>query len=164
MVNTRAQRIKLAEKKRNTNAVIVLYEIEKHDNVSLILRTVEAFGFKNVYIVPHPITKSRIKSSVAKHADKWLKIEYLAAPELINRLIQKRYKLVATVLNPDSQKLSNFTFPKKTALLLGRETSGLPKELIDRADYKVYIPMNGLTQSLNVSAAAAIFLYKLAKK
>lgn len=163
-MTSRKQRIEKIEKNRNTDIAVVLYEIEKKDNVSLILRSIEAFGFKKVYIVPHPITKSKINPSVAKYADKWLDIEYVTTEKLMGKLKKGGYKLLASVLDPDAKKLSKIKLPKKLALLIGTETKGLPENIIQMSDFKAYIPMKGLTQSLNVSAAASIFLYKLSQK
>ena len=52
----------------------------------------------------------------------------------------------------------DFTTP--TALLLGGEGTGLPNDLITRADARVTIPMQGGIESLNAAVAAAVLLYE----
>jgi RNA methyltransferase, TrmH family len=52
----------------------------------------------------------------------------------------------------------DWTIP--TAVLLGSEGTGLPSELIERADLKVSIPMQPPVESLNVAVSAALLAYE----
>ncbi|MDR2848877.1 MAG: 23S rRNA (guanosine(2251)-2'-O)-methyltransferase RlmB [Bacteroidales bacterium] len=50
------------------------------------------------------------------------------------------------------------------ALLLGAEDTGIAPEYLRTADLLVKIPLHGKISSLNVSAAAAVLLFEMAKK
>ena len=50
----------------------------------------------------------------------------------------------------------DFTFQPGDTLLFGRESAGVPDEVHDRADARLYIPIRG--RSLNVTKAAAMAL------
>ena len=50
------------------------------------------------------------------------------------------------------------------ALVFGNEASGLPSELEDRLDARVTIPMLGGAESLNVSTAAAVLCFDVARR
>ena len=54
-----------------------------------------------------------------------------------------------------------FNLEDKTsfALLVGAEGRGIPESLLHHAKHRIYIPMNGKVESLNVAAAAGIMLY-----
>ncbi|KKT18938.1 MAG: tRNA/rRNA methyltransferase [Parcubacteria group bacterium GW2011_GWB1_43_8] len=52
---------------------------------------------------------------------------------------------------------------KSAALILGEEVRGLPKTILDRSDKIIQIPMRGKKESLNVSVAFGIAVYKLAE-
>ena len=52
---------------------------------------------------------------------------------------------------------------KSVALILGEEVNGLPKTILDRSDKIIQIPMRGKKESLNVSVAFGIAVYKLAE-
>ncbi len=50
------------------------------------------------------------------------------------------------------------------ALVLGNEANGLPPQLEDRIDARVTIPMGGGAESLNVSTAAAVLCFEVARR
>ena len=45
------------------------------------------------------------------------------------------------------------------AIVLGNERRGVSRALVERSDAAFYLPMCGLTQSFNISVAAAVALY-----
>ena len=46
-----------------------------------------------------------------------------------------------------------------SAFLIGNEGNGLSRQLADRADCLVRIPMEGQVESLNAAVAAAVLMY-----
>jgi tRNA (cytidine/uridine-2'-O-)-methyltransferase len=74
-------------------------------------------------------------------------------------------RLVALSSNAD-RPYTGFRFAADDWLLLGRETDGLPPEVLDRADAQLTIPMPGSVRhgggvrSLNLSVAAAVVLFE----
>jgi tRNA G18 (ribose-2'-O)-methylase SpoU len=55
-------------------------------------------------------------------------------------------------------------FPPGVVLLFGSERFGVPRELIDRADEVVGIPMYGVNHSLPVAVAAGIAMHEWARR
>ena len=51
---------------------------------------------------------------------------------------------------------NSFNFKKNDIILLGRESAGVPKKIHEEVNYKLKIPMNKKTRSLNVAITAAI--------
>jgi 23S rRNA (guanosine2251-2'-O)-methyltransferase len=49
-------------------------------------------------------------------------------------------------------------------LIIGAEDKGISRELISISEYQVKIPMTGSIGSLNVSVAAGILLYEIARQ
>jgi hypothetical protein len=47
------------------------------------------------------------------------------------------------------------------AVVFGNERRGVSRAFIERADHAFFLPMAGLTQSFNISVAAAMSLYAL---
>ena len=53
---------------------------------------------------------------------------------------------------------TNFAFQVDDYILLGQEQSGVPKEIHERADARLYIPMRNGARSLNIAVAGAMIL------
>jgi TrmH family RNA methyltransferase len=68
-------------------------------------------------------------------------------------------RVYATVLDEKAEPLSAVKPPIRAALMFGNEAQGLDAHWIEQADQAITIPMGLGTDSLNVSVAAAIFLY-----
>jgi tRNA (guanosine-2'-O-)-methyltransferase len=51
---------------------------------------------------------------------------------------------------------------RRTVMVLGHESTGIPPEALDLLDVAVEIPMVGTGHSLNVAVAGSLVLYKLA--
>jgi tRNA C32,U32 (ribose-2'-O)-methylase TrmJ len=58
----------------------------------------------------------------------------------------------------DHSFATNAPIPEKLAIVMGRETDGCTAEILAAADKRVYIPLYGFTESLNMSVAAAMLI------
>ena len=56
--------------------------------------------------------------------------------------------------------LHRFAFTENDSLVFGRETSGLPPEVIALSPHHVRIPIKGEVRSINLSTAAGIVLFQ----
>jgi tRNA G18 (ribose-2'-O)-methylase SpoU len=63
-----------------------------------------------------------------------------------------------------SKPYTDVDWRQSSALIVGRESTGLSKQEIAAADNVVRIPMLGATESLNVAVAAGIILYEAARQ
>jgi len=82
----------------------------------------------------------------------------------MNLMSSRNVHLVGSVLSESAQPLERFHRPERLALLLGNEAQGLGPQLESLCDHLVTIPMRLGTDSLNVSIAAAVFLYELTRE
>ncbi len=57
-----------------------------------------------------------------------------------------------------SESYTDIDYEKDDILLLGRESSGVPDEVHERADKRLLIPMTPDTRSLNIAISAAMVL------
>lgn len=71
--------------------------------------------------------------------------------------------LVATTAHA-SEPIWDIVAPRPVAVLVGNEGAGLPADVVARCDIRAKIPMLGTATSLNVSVAAGIVLYELARR
>lgn len=135
-------------------------------NAAAVWRTADAFGFQKIYLVYSKekiINPKRIGKASSSSANKWLSFKiFKNIDECYQELKKDGYKIYATVLDKEAKKISdNRYLGKKIAIVLGNEHRGLSEEAIKGADVKVYIPMKGMVQSLNISVTAAILMYEV---
>jgi TrmH family RNA methyltransferase len=76
-------------------------------------------------------------------------------------------KVIAVEQDAKAVSISNFKFQISNllpvAIVVGHETEGVSKEVLDMADYIVEIPMFGVNKSLNVVVSTGIVLHRLLK-
>jgi TrmH family RNA methyltransferase len=88
----------------------------------------------------------------------------LGSPAGLALLEERGYKIAACVLDPGASELRSWEAPARVALVLGNEAFGLSGPWLGSCADRLTLRMPGGTDSLNVSTAAAIFLYELAAR
>ncbi|MCX6813604.1 MAG: TrmH family RNA methyltransferase [Candidatus Azambacteria bacterium] len=152
---------------------IILNNIRSLYNVGSIFRTADAAGIKKIYlcgITPAPVDSfGRPRQQLAKvslGAEKYIEWEKVkSTSKLIDNLKKQKYKIFAIEQSKKSipyQNLKPKTYKlKTTVLVLGNEVKGLPPSILKRADKNLEIPMFGKKESLNVSVAFGIVVFRL---
>lgn len=157
---TRQERIEKVISLRKSDFALILENLNEDQNISAILRTAEAFGVGLVCIISEG-KKPRISKNVSSGASKWLNIKYYkSTTSCINSLKKQKFKIIGALVNPNAKVLWNENFKGKVAILVGNEVNGMSEKAQKLVDENIYLPMIGLTESLNVSVSAAIFLYE----
>ncbi len=157
----RKERIKSVLARRQPDLRLVLANIHDPHNVSAILRSCDAFGVGEVdlYYTDTPFPNLGKKSSAS--AKKWVSTQrFESAGGLVDSLRQKGCQLLCTGFTSLAKPVTDWDMTGPTAVFLGNEHRGVAPELEESADGLLYIPMQGMIQSLNVSVAAAVILYE----
>lgn len=146
--------------------IIILENIADPHNAAAVWRTADAFGFQKIYMVyskEKPINPKKIGKASSSSANKWLSFTMFDSIEkCYEKLRQDGYEIFATVLDKEAKEIQKAKFEdKKIAIVLGNEHRGLSEEAIRGADEKIYLPMKGMVQSLNISVTAAILMYEI---
>jgi len=131
------------------------------DNLGALLRLSAAFGIAAVVLGPgsaDPFSRRTLRVSMGASLAVPT-IEAADMPAALDELKRIGFDLVATVLDPDAEPLSTARRTERTALLFGNEAHGLSPDEVAACDRRVTIPMAETADSLNVAAAAAVFLY-----
>jgi len=172
MENTSRQKKIFKVLENRQEGVIVLENIADPHNAAAVWRTADAFGFQKIYLVyskEKVINPKKIGKASSSSANKWLSFKiFKNIDECYRELRKDGYKIYATVLDEKAKEIRETRFCQrlqrgkgKIAIVLGNEHRGLSEEAIKGADEKVYIPMKGMVQSLNISVTAAIFMYEV---
>lgn len=161
----RLEKINHVVSNRQRDLVMVLEDIHDPHNAAAIFRTCDAFGIQNVYLIfnkVEPYNPKQVGKASSATANKWLDFKiFKSAKECLSELKRTGYKIISTLLDENASNIYEFKWPEKIALVLGNEHTGLSSEAVKLSDYKIYIPMLGMVQSLNVSVATAIFLSEI---
>ncbi len=158
----RRKRIYDVLSKRQNDIVIVSEWIYKESNISALMRTADAFGIFNIYIVRESFSHN---AEVSKGSEKWLKIKrFSSSKDMINDLKENGYKIVVTGFSENAVKPEDIDFTVPTAIVFGNELDGISEYTMKNADIILKIPMVGMVQSLNVSVSAGIIMYEIFKQ
>ncbi len=153
---------------RTRYLTVVIENLYQSHNTSAVIRTCDCFGVQDVHIIENK-NKYSINDEIAMGASNWLNISHYNQSEnntkqCFDSLKEKGYTIVATTPHKNDFLLENLKTDKKIALVFGTEKDGLSQHAIDYADEFVKIPMNGFTESFNISVSAGIFLHYLTNK
>ena len=148
--------------KRQSDIAIVMENVFDPHNISAVMRTCDAVGVQDIYILNTKIPRhkkwgARSSSSAAK----WLTVhQYENVTDCFASLRKQYSKILTTHLSSDAIGLFEIDFTKSVALVFGNEHSGVSEEIRDLADGNFLIPQSGIIQSLNISVACAVTLYE----
>ncbi len=149
-----------------TNYMTILSENTFHSqNASALMRHCDAFGLQRMHAVEE-LCDFKTYADIVRGTDKWVDINrYGSSEEAISALKADGYRIVATTPHRYDTIPEQFDVTKgKFALVFGTEHAGISQRVIDEADEFLMIPMCGMVESLNVSAAAAILIYMLSQR
>lgn len=162
MTPERHQRLTSVLNKRQGDITIVLENVFDPHNISAVMRTADAVGLQDIYILNTKIPRHKkwgAKSSSS--AAKWLSIHQFENAEECFLSLRTRYsKILTTHLSSDAVGLYEIDMTQPIALVFGNEHSGVSDEIRSLADGNFIIPQVGIIQSLNISVACAVTLYE----
>ena len=144
---------------------VVIDTLQDPGNIGTIIRTAESFGCKGIFVS---------KNSVDIYGDKVVRstmgaifnipiVQDCDIVPLIELMKQKRINTCAFSLDTDNV-ISDFKFENNTAIIIGNESKGINKNILDAVDNKIKIDMFGKSQSLNASVACSIAIYEVSKQ
>ena len=149
--------------KRTRHFTLVFEDIDKPHNVSAVLRTAECMGIQDLHFIQNKNPYS-VNKRITQGAAKWVSMHHYADSAENNidacftDLREEGYKVYATSLHETSTSIYELDASQKTAIVFGTEADGITDEAGAKADGFVHIPMEGFTESFNLSVSAAICL------
>ena len=146
--------------------ILVMDGIMDPRNLGAIIRSGECAGATGVLLPKH--RSVRITPTVAKTAQGALEHIPIATssgiPKAITQLKELGVWTVGMDISADNEIYDLKVAKEPVALVFGSEGKGLGRLTRERCDVLVGIPLEGVTESLNVSAAAAIGCFEIARQ
>lgn len=169
---------------KRSRQVLTVFENTHHaHNISAILRTIDAFGFLDLFFLySNPEIRFRTADTIDRKASQWLMPKRINSIEECVRILKESNYKIAIVSLPDfsrtsehyidkipsfpsntfhTEEFKNFIGNQKIALIFGSELHGVSPEWKNHADMYVSVQMYGFMESLNVSVCAGIILQSL---
>ncbi|MBI3109466.1 TrmH family RNA methyltransferase [Candidatus Daviesbacteria bacterium] len=147
---------------------IVLDNVLDTYNIGSIFRLADAVAAKKVYLCGETETppNHRIKKA-SINTTEWVEWQYFAdAKTAISNLKFKISNLMVVAIEQSTKSVQydKFDYKMPICLVVGHETNGVSKEVLEMADAIVEIPMFGVNKSLNVMVSLGIVLYNVVSR
>ena len=149
--------------------ILILHNIRSTGNVGAMFRTADAAGIDKIYLTgytPLPIDRfGKKRKDIAKSAlgaeefIAWEHKKNLSA--IIRKLRREEYFIIAIEQNKNSVDYKKIKTKMKNAFLVGPEVMGLSKNILKNCDVIAEISMKGKKESLNVSVALGVALFRI---
>lgn len=150
--------------KYNEDIIIVLDGVQDPGNLGTILRTVDSAGLSQIVLSKTSVDayNPKVVRSTMGAIFRVKIIESENLVETLKNMKKHKYKIVATSLS-GTENIYEMDYNKK-AIVIGNESKGVSKEILDVADSKTKIPMLGKTESLNAGIATGVILYEYVRR
>lgn len=156
---------KVLDNQKDKSLGVILDSVEDPYNFGSIIRTSVAAGanfiiIKNSNQVEVNETVLKVSIGAAYYID-IIKVSNLT--NTIKELKKNNFWIYGTDLR-ESQNLNETNFADKSIIVLGNESKGVSRLVLENCDYKIKIPMySEKVQSLNIGVAAGILLFNVKK-
>lgn len=161
VTDERLDKVRRVLARRQPDLCLVMANIHDPHNVSAILRSCDAFGVARVHLYYTHTAFPQMGKKSSASARKWVeRVRHTDAAAMVEGLRKTGHQVLCTGFSATAKPLHECDFTRPTAVIMGNEHAGADPELLALAPEEVYIPMQGMVQSLNVSVAAAVILYE----
>lgn len=162
MTPERRNRLTSVLDKRQPGLTVVLENVSDPHNISAVMRTCDAVGIQEIYILNTQIGLHKTWSAkTSSSAAKWLTVhQFTDTKSCFEKLRQNFDKIYATHLAKDAVGLYELNLTEKVALVFGNEHGGVSEEILALVDGNFHIPQVGIIKSLNISVACAVSVYE----
>lgn len=147
----------------NKDFYLIAHNIRSLYNIGTFFRTADALGMSKIYLTGYSGQPPQAGiAKVALGAENTVAWEHHKnVSQLIKKLKKAGVKIIALELDKKAINYLDFkpTFP--LALLVGNEVRGVSSSLLKQADEIIYLPMQGVKESLNVGIAMAVAGYQI---
>lgn len=143
--------------------IVILDDVQDPGNIGTIIRTMVATNYTNLVMTNSTVDVFSPKVVRATMGGIFkVNLLYANRNEIIEFLKENEYNIISTALKNDSVDYRLVKkIEEKNAYIFGHEGGGVSEEFLEISNQKAIIPIYGEIESLNVSVALAVFLYKM---
>lgn len=160
MTPDRFAKLKQALDRRQPDLTVLMEHVDKPHNLAAIVRTADAVGLFEVHAV-RPAAGGKVSRAVSSGSRRWVRMRtHPTLAAAVERLRAAGLQLYAADLAEQAVDYREVDYTRPTAVVLGTELYGVSAAARALVDGAIRVPMEGMTESLNVSVATALILYE----
>ena len=146
--------------------LLVLDRVEDPQNFGQIIRTAECAGIDGIiYSRHHSVPLNETVLQVSQGA--FVNMNFYEVTNIRNelkKLKKNNFWVVGLENNVNANLWHSIDYSDKTAIVIGSEGRGIRKKILETCDFIATIPMQGITNSLNVGAATSAIAFEILRQ
>jgi len=146
---------------------VVLDNIRSVFNVGSIFRSSDGAGsVEKIYLcgMTTPIDNPKLEKTALGATEMIESEHYDTTKEALDELRERKIPIYSIELTEDAQDFQKVDYPNELAIVFGHEKTGVDPDILEKSDRKIFIPMRGKKESLNVANCASIILYEITRE
>ncbi len=154
------------QKTKHNPIYLILDNVLDTYNIGSLFRLADAVAAEKIYLCGECETPPSTRiTKAAIDTEKWVDWEYRkSAFELVQDLKKQGVMIVSLEQDAKSQPYDKINYKFPVAIVVGNETYGVSREVLDVSDVIAEIPMHGINVSLNVVVSGCILVYKIIER
>ena len=154
--------------RENRENIIIFHNVRSVENVGAMFRTADAAGINKIYLTGYtsaPLDRfGRVRKDIAKSAlgaEEFVSWEQKKSVfSLLVKLKREKFLIIGIEQAKNFIDYKKVKLKSKNVFIVGAEVTGIPKNILKECDIIAEIPMHGKKESLNVSVALGIVLFR----
>lgn len=145
---------------------VVLDNIRSAFNVGSIFRSADGAGsVEKIYLcgITADVDNPKLEKTALGAIDMVNSEHYEETLDALKELKDMGIPIFVVELTNDAEDFQNVEYPNEVALVFGHEKRGVSDEILNMADKKIFIPMRGKKESLNVANCATTIFYEITR-
>ena len=146
---------------RPRELILACAPMRSNVNLSRMVRAAGCCGVTRIICCAN----ARVTNKIARDAGEVVQLEvHRTLAPVLKKLHEEGYQLLGLEQTSKSLCLYDFSFQRRTVLLVGNERLGIEEELLRLMDHTVEIPVYGLPYAHNAATAAAMAMYEYCRQ
>jgi len=146
---------------RPRELIVACPPMHSHVNLSRIVRAAGCCGVLRMICCGN----AKIVGKIARDAAESVQIEvHRTLPPVLKRLRGEGFAIIGLEQTTGAKSIFEFAFPRRMALVVGNERTGIDEETLGLLDAAVEIPVYGLPYAHNAATAAAMALFEYCRQ
>lgn len=154
------------QKIKHNPIYLILDNVLDTYNIGSLFRLADAIAAEKIFLCGECETPPSTRiTKAAIDTEKWVAWEYRkSAAEVAQELKKQGVMIVSLEQDEKSRPYDKIDYKFPIAVVVGNETYGVSREVLDVSDAIAEIPMHGINVSLNVVVSTGILVYEIIKK